>query len=169
MPWFTRQCSGGCGRELGTLTDDPAVKVMCTSCAPPAAERVHLRHDVRPIRFSPPRDSLVVQQGSAAERRAAGEQDRREWTEGIRRRLGLVAEVHRCWVYRGAGWAWMCLRAGCETSNYGYGSQPRALTKALAHTRSFMPEPPEGEPSGELDWVTCKALADTVEWVPRGE
>ena len=50
----------------------------------------------RPIYFSPLRNSLVIREGFAVERRAAEERDRREWIEGVRRRLGLVAEVHRC-------------------------------------------------------------------------
>jgi hypothetical protein len=79
----------------------------------------------------------------------------------VKRRLGLVAEVHRCFVYgddQGHGWAWMCLRPCCDRSGWGYRSQPASLAKALAHARAFVPETPEEEPLTELQWALCMAL-----------
>ncbi len=114
-----------------------------------------------PIYFSPLRNSLVIRAGFAADRRAAEERDRREWIEGIRRRLGLVAVVHRCWVWwgvEGTLWTWWCYRLWCPARG-GEPSQPEAFAAALAHVRSFIPEPPEEELSGELDWEAYKALA----------
>lgn len=94
----------------------------------------------------------------------------REWIEGVRRRLGLVAEVHRCRVYEpnpGDDWAWTCLRADCASSRYGYPSQSAALARALAHARAFIPEPPEEAPVTELDvlafdaaWADMRAKQD---------
>ncbi len=129
------------------------------------AQREYLGQDIRPIYFSPFRNSLVIREGFALERRAAKERDRREWTEGVRRRLGLVTEVHRCWVYgteTGDMWAWICQRPECGISNYGYGSQRAALAKALAHARSFIPQPPEPEPWTELDVLAYEAAWDAV-------
>jgi hypothetical protein len=129
--------------------------------------------DVRPIYFSPLRNSLVIRESFEAERRAAEERDRREWTEGVRRRLGLVTEVHRCWVYgteTGDMWAWICQRPECGISNYGYGSQRAALAKALAHARLFIPQPPEPEPWTELDVLAFEAIGARVlpagKWMP---
>jgi hypothetical protein len=102
---------------------------------------------------------------SAEARRLAEEQDRREWIEGIRRRLGLVAEVHRCRVYdddENTGWAWWCWRPGCAGGGYGYSTQARALAKADAHTRSFMPESPEETAVAELDLLAFDALCGAV-------
>lgn len=121
----------------------------------------------RPIYFSPLRNSPVIREGFEAERRAAEERDRREWTEGIRRRLGLLAEVHRCHVYdddEGDGWAWFCRRWSCRESGHGYPSQPRAFGAAFAHARSFLPEPPEETPATGL--AACRA-AITAIMAPR--
>jgi hypothetical protein len=97
---------------------------------------------------------------SIAEQRAAEERDRREWTEGIRRRLGLVAEVHRCHVLRGnPEWIWSCLRDDCHAAGYFCLSQEDAFGKALAHACSFVPQPPEPEPFPELTWEAYKELA----------
>lgn len=105
---------------------------------------------------------------SAAERRLAEEQDRREWLEDIRRRLGLVAEVHRCRVWkRGEGdWAARCLRPGC-LAGVGLGwapSQQYALGDALAHAGAFLPLPVDDEPVTELDWEGYVPLVGTVPW-----
>jgi hypothetical protein len=80
-------------------------------------------------------------------------QDRAEWIEGVRRRLGLVAEVHRCQVHQGnPEWIWSCLRDGCHAAGYFCPSQEDAIGKAVAHTRAFVPQPPEEEPPGDLGW-----------------
>jgi hypothetical protein len=97
-------------------------------------------------------------EAAAAKRHRAEEQDRREWIDGIRRRLGLVAEVHECdvWQIGERWWAWKCLRRGCwdadwqRTSN----SEPtRAAVraKASAHSRRFLPSPPVDAPGAGLD------------------
>ena len=120
----------------------------------------------RHVYFSPFRNSLVIREGFAMEKRAAGERDRREWAEGIRRRLGLVAEVHRCRAYaddEGGGWVWACLRPGCLGAGYSYRSQPAAFAEALAHARAFMPEPPEDEPLTELQWALYVAFSEDAE------
>jgi hypothetical protein len=98
---------------------------------------------------------------SIAEQRAAEERDRREWTESVRRRLGLVAEVHRCrvWWCESCRWGWHCLRRGCDQLGDSQQSQADAFTKALAHARSFVPQPPEPEPFPELTWEDYKVLA----------
>jgi len=95
---------------------------------------------------------------------AAEERDRYEWTEGIRRRLGLVTEVHRCQVYGAGGgmWAWMCQRSDCDLSDYGYRSQPEALARALSHARSYVPQPPKPEAWTELDLLAFEAAWDAV-------
>lgn len=100
---------------------------------------------------------------------SAGEQDRREWIEGIRRRLGLVAEIHRVRVWkRGDGdWAGMCLRPGCPAGRpLGWApSQQYALGDALAHAWHFMPLPPEEEePPPGLDWDGYVPLVGAVPW-----
>lgn len=88
---------------------------------------------------------------------------RREWTEGVRRRLGLVAEVHRCEVYRiGWDWVWLCARDGCPVVRTGYPSQAAAFTEALAHARAFIPQPPEESPVTELDVLAFDALWDRM-------
>jgi len=117
----------------------------------------------RHVYFSPFRNSLVIREGFAMEKRAAGERDRREWAEGIRRRLGLVAEVHRCQVFRGTEWLWSCLRHGCNAAGYSCPSQAYAFAKALAHARSFLPEPPEEEPLTELQWALYVAFSEDAE------
>ena len=119
------------------------------------------------IYFSPFRNSLVIREGFAMEKRAAGERDRREWAEGIRRRLGLVAEVHRVRVWkRGEGdWAARCLRPGCPAGR-GVGwapSQQYALGDALAHAGAFLPLPPEDEPLTELQWALYVAFSEDAE------
>jgi hypothetical protein len=96
---------------------------------------------------------------SIAEQRAAEERDRREWTESVRRRLGLVAEVHRCWVWQSVGlWHWWCLRDSCGAAHHNLLTQPEAFSDALAHTRSFVPQPPEPEPFTGLEWAVHVAL-----------
>lgn len=91
------------------------------------------------------------------EKRRAEEQNRREWLEDITRRLGLVAEVHRCRVWkRGEGdWARRCLRPGCPAGRpLGWAaSQQYALGDALAHAGAFLPLPPEETPDAGLDWT----------------
>lgn len=95
----------------------------------------------------------------AREQYEAEERDRREWLEGVRRRLGLVAEVHRCHVWRGLwGWMWFCRRPGCNRVWHDCPSQPDAFAAASAHARSFIPEPPEQEPPTELDLLAFDAL-----------
>jgi hypothetical protein len=97
-------------------------------------------------------------EAAAAKRHRDEEQDRREWIDGIRRRLGLVAEVHEChvWQIGERWWAWKCQRRGCwdadwqRTSN----SEPtRAAVsaKASAHSRRFLPPAPEVAPGAGLD------------------
>lgn len=100
-------------------------------------------------------------------RRTAEEQDRREWLEGVRRRLGLVAEVHRCDVFK-AGvfnprWVWCCERDDCSAMELHCPSWAEALAAALAHARAFVPEPPEPEPWTELDVLAFEAAWDAVQ------
>lgn len=70
--------------------------------------------------------------------------DQCEWTEGIRRRLGLVAEMHRCRAWRcGDGdWGWFCLRRGCGETGHFLPSQAKAVASAQEHTRAFVPQLP---------------------------
>ena len=96
------------------------------------------------------------------------ERDRREWLEGITRRLGLVAEVHRVRVWkRGEGdWAARCLRPGCPAGR-GVGwapDQQYALGDALAHAWHFLPLPPEETPGDGLGWDGYVPLVGTVPW-----
>lgn len=90
---------------------------------------------------------------------AAEEQDRRDWIEGIRRRLGLVSEVHEYYV-RQIGvdyWAWRCLRHGCRENGLMPGcwqcgpSKAAVAKKARAHVQRFVPAPLEREPGAGLD------------------
>lgn len=97
-------------------------------------------------------------EAAAAERRRAEEQDRREWIDGIRRRLGLVAEVHeyRVWQIGERWWAWECLHRGCYDSDWQRtsNSEPTraaVVAKASAHRRRFVPPPPEPVPGAGLD------------------
>jgi hypothetical protein len=115
---------------------------------------------------------------SIAEQRAAEERDRREWTEGVRRRLGLVAEVHRPRVRKTSprSWGWHCQRPGCTEAAVGCMYLKEAFGDALAHARSFIPEPPEQEPWSELDWTAYEELAviardadERFEWRTGGE
>ncbi len=120
-----------------------------------------------PIYFSPLRNSLVIREGFAMEKRAAGERDRREWIEGIRRRLGLVAEVHRCraWYAGDGWWKWWCLRPGCPCGGFarrGPGGFEQAVGEALEHARRFVPKPAEEEPFTELDLLAYEAAWDAV-------
>ncbi len=97
-------------------------------------------------------------------RRLTEVQDRDEWIEGIRRRLGLVAEVHRCrvWYDGDDWWRWWCLRPACPCGGFarrGPGAFAQALTEALEHARRFVPRPPGPEPFPELSWEAYKALA----------
>jgi hypothetical protein len=99
---------------------------------------------------------------SLAEQREAEERDRREWIEGIRRRLGLVTEVHRCCVWESVGlWHWWCLRGSCGGAKHNM-PWADAFAGALAHARSFVPQPPEPEPFPELTWEAYMALAADV-------
>jgi hypothetical protein len=101
---------------------------------------------------------------SVAEQRAAEDRDRCEWTESIRRRLGLVAEVHRCIVHRGPlAWIWSCLR--CPAGRFFCPSQPEAFALALAHTRSFVPKPPEPRVLDHLDWTVLASFHDYISGV----
>jgi hypothetical protein len=116
----------------------------------------------------------IFREGFPVERRAAEERDRREWAEGVRRRLRLVAEVHRCRVWkRGEGdWAARCLRPGCPAgAGVGWApSQQYALGDALAHAGAFLPLPADDEPSAGLDWAGYVPLLDALPWrVPGGE
>lgn len=113
--------------------------------------------------YHPLRDQ--VRAARAGARRLAEAEDRQAWIGQVKRRLGLVTEVHRCWVYGGddgSMWAWICQREGCGISNYGYRWQWQALARALAHTRSFLPEPPEETPVTELDWAAYMTMADGI-------
>jgi hypothetical protein len=107
-----------------------------------------------PSKFLPFRDFIPRQ--DAAEARALEECDRREWLEGVRRRLGLVSEVHRCRVWRCAAaghWGWFCQRPDCGCVGHFLVSQAEAAREAQEHTRAFVPEPPEEEPRDELFWT----------------
>ena len=107
------------------------------------------------------RDLLVRYRviGRAEARRLAEEQERREWAEGIRRRLGLVAEVHRCQVWRcGWEWAWLCAREGCPVTRAGYPSQPAAFKDALTHARAFVPD--GRGPLTDLEWALYAAACE---------
>jgi hypothetical protein len=107
------------------------------------------------IYFSPFRNSLVIREGYEAGKRAAAERDRREWLEGIVRRLGLVSEAHRCIVHKGnPEWIWSCRRKGCYQGGYFCPSQADAFSRALAHARSFIPQP---ERWTELDILAYEA------------
>ena len=117
-----------------------------------------------PTYFSPFRNSLVIREALEMERRAALERDRHEWLEGIRRRLGLVAEVHRCQVHKGnPEWIWSCLRHGCNAAGYFCPSQADAFGKALAHAGRFIPKPPEEDPVTELDALAFEAAWDAMQ------
>lgn len=107
----------------------------------------------------------AMQEAAQAELcRLAEIQDRAKWIEGIRRRLRLVAEVHRCWVWQSVGlWHWWCLRDSCGAAHHNLLSQPEAFTDALAHTRSFVPQPPEPERWSELDVLAFEAAWDAVQ------
>jgi hypothetical protein len=92
--------------------------------------------------------------------RLAEERDRREWVEGVRRRLGLVAEVHRPRIRRTSpwSWGWHCQRAGCTEAEVGCMYLKEAFGDALAHALAFVPEPPEETPVTELDLLAFDAL-----------
>lgn len=94
-------------------------------------------------------------------RRLAEQEDRQAWIGRVKRRLGLVDEVHRCWVWRGSDkwWHWWCQRDLCYAGEGPlYGSQPDALHDALAHARAYLPGPPEETPVTELDLMAFDAL-----------
>jgi hypothetical protein len=97
-----------------------------------------------------------------ARRRELERLARREWIEDVRRRLGLVTEVHRSWVWWSPGeqdsWTWWCYRKHCPGHGGGYPSQQAAFADALAHARAFAPEPPEEAPVTELDLLAFDAL-----------
>lgn len=85
---------------------------------------------------------------------------RREWIEDISRRLGLVAEVHPCQVYRcrPGDWGWWCRRGHCGMMSHFLPSQAEAVTAALEHTRAFVPEPLGEAPVTELDLLAFDAF-----------
>jgi hypothetical protein len=105
---------------------------------------------------------------SAAAR--AEEEDRREWTESVRRRLGLVAEAHRCEVYldtqfpEDPEWLWQCWRTSCPVDGSAR-SQPEAFAAALAHARLFVPQPPEPRVLDHLDWTVLASFHDYISGV----
>jgi hypothetical protein len=101
--------------------------------------------------------------GFMAKRRELETLARREWINEVRRRLGLVAEVHRCQVFRGKEWLWSCLRHGCNAAGYSCPSQADAFAKAFAHARRFVPQPPEEEPLTELQWALYVAFSEDAE------
>ena len=89
---------------------------------------------------------------------AAEARDRRDWIEGIRRRLGLVSEVHEVkWWQAGEDyWLWACQRPGCPYANWrpsgqAAASMGRARTEASKHRRKFLPPSPEPMPGARLD------------------
>jgi hypothetical protein len=111
------------------------------------------------LSFGPFRYEAMQAMAQAELSRLAEERDCREWIEGIRRRLGLVTEVHRCHVFRGnPEWIWSCLRDGCYAAGYFCLSQADAFAGALAHARAFVPGPPEEIPVTELDLLAFDAL-----------
>jgi hypothetical protein len=116
------------------------------------------------LRFSMSWDEVAAWQKREAEKRAAEELDRREWLKDVRRRLGLVSEVHRCraW-YAGEGWwRWACLRPGCVCGGFarrGPGGFRQATGEALEHARRFVAQP---EPWTELDVLAFEAAQDAV-------
>lgn len=97
-----------------------------------------------------------------AQRRELERLARREWIEDVRRRLGLVTEVHRCWVWWSPSeqgkWMWWCYRKHCLGHGVGYPSHQAAFTDALAHARAFVPEPPGEAPVTELDALAFDAF-----------
>jgi len=113
-----------------------------------------------PFRDRIPRVPRLEQQ------RLAEQQDRRGWLEGVRRRLGLVAEVHRCRVWKhGEWWRWWCLRPACPCGGFarrGPGAFTQAVTEALEHARRFVPGPPEETMFAELDLLAFEAAWDAV-------
>lgn len=108
----------------------------------------------------------AMQEAAQAELgRLAEIQDRAKWIEGIRRRLRLVAEVHRCWVWGhpNGGWDWWCQRDDCNS-----GPDTRvpvwadAVAEAIAHARSFVPQPPDETPVTGLDLMVMWIRVDQV-------
>jgi hypothetical protein len=97
------------------------------------------------------------QAGRIAAQRAAETQDRRDWIEGIRRRLGLVSEVHQVewWQVGEDYWRWSCLRPGCPYGDPRYlQAAPlmgRVRAEAREHRRRFRPSAPEPVPGAGLD------------------
>ena len=99
------------------------------------------------------------QKRKAAERRWLDQQDRDQWIEGIRSRLGLVTEVHeyRVWQVGENWWAWECQRSGCWYSYFKHASscsatsKARAVAAASAHRRGFLPVRPEAVAGAGLD------------------
>lgn len=104
-------------------------------------------------------EALRREQAARTERRRAAQaRDRSEWIEGIRRRLGLVSEVHeyRTWQVGAEYWAWTCLRPGCVYSE-GRGrvnaeqSKAGVASHAAAHRRRYLPSAPETVAGAGLD------------------
>lgn len=96
----------------------------------------------------------------AQARRATEAQDRREWIESVRQRLGLVAEVHeyRTWEVGASYWGWACKRRGCRYGGspqlmpWNFGTSEAAVRRqARQHARRFVPSRPEGIPGASLD------------------
>jgi hypothetical protein len=103
-------------------------------------------------------EALRREQAARTERRRAAEaRDRAEWIEGIRRRLGLVSEVHeyRTWQVGAEYWAWACLRPGCAYSEArsvnAEQSKARVVSRAAAHRRRYLPSAPESVAGAVLD------------------
>ncbi len=104
-------------------------------------------------------EALRAKQAARTERqRDAEARDRAEWIEGIRRRLGLVTEVHHCrvWQIGEHWWAWACRRTGCYDADWQHTANSErtraaAWAKASAHSRRFKPSPPEPAPGAGLD------------------
>lgn len=111
-------------------------------------------------------EALRREQAARTERQRAEEaRDRAEWIEGIRRRLGLVSEVHECrtWQVGEDYWMWACERPGCPYGKRGVAvpSKRRAGTEASEHSRRYLPSQAEAAPGAGLDltgWGTLGEL-----------
>lgn len=128
--------------------------------------RVVSRSEAERVLLGPLRAEVLAWQ-----RRVEAEaEDRRAWIGQVKRRLGLVDEVHRCRVYgddENIGWAWSCRRWECRKGGHGYSRQEHAFRDAFAHARAYLPGPPEEQPVTELDlaafdaaWARMRAQQD---------